>query len=416
MYRPAQGVRMLVGGLAAAALLAAGCSSSSKSSSTTGSASGKATATTAAKPTGEPIKIGYLNNEGGATFSVPELRIGAQVAADYVNNTLGGVNGRPIQLVPCADDGSPEKSIDCANKLIEAKVVAVLEGTDLGADAVLPILKPANIPLVGHVQFGNAQMVDDNSYFFGSAALAYGGAALKYYADQGIKSVEWFMPDQAAMHAFTDAVLTPTAAKLGLKYKSIYYDPTAPNFSVLATTAVTDKAQASGSIVGTDGACASFIGALRDAGYQGRILAASCSGLFGSIGDKAVGVDTDSDHWNPSDVESAPIAKQQELQLYTQQMTAAKHSDLVRGNAVIGFADVMNLSRILTTVQSPVDGTAVTKAIRGTRDFDSFLGPKITCDHSLIPGNSACAAGLLFFRVQKDGSVKAQTPDFVVAG
>jgi len=30
-----------------------------------------------------------------------------------------------------------------------------------------------------------------------------------------------------------------------------------------------------------------------------------------------------------------------------------------------------------------------------------------------MPGNSACHAGLLFFEVQNDGSIKALTHDFV---
>src|SRR5207249_7605312 len=161
-----------------------------------------------------------INNEGGAAFSVPEMRVGSEVAVDHVNTKLGGVNGRPLQVVRCASDGSPEKSIDCANKMVEAKVVLVHEGTDLGADAVLPILTAAKIPLVGHVQFGPKQMADENSYFLGAAAVAYGGAALKFYADPGLKSVEGFLPDQPSSHAFTDGVLTPTAAKLGMKYKT----------------------------------------------------------------------------------------------------------------------------------------------------------------------------------------------------
>jgi len=94
-------------------------------------------------------------------------------------------------------------------------------------------------------------------------------------------------------------------------------------------------------------------------------------------------------------------------------MKAAGHEDLMQGNAVITFADTVNLARILSTVQGTIDGPAVSSALRGVKGLDSFLGPKITCDHTVIPGNSACAAGLLFYKVQKDGSVKALTTDFV---
>lgn len=139
------------------ALVAAGCSddgseSDGSSSPTTAATTDETTATTAAgnPATGDPIVIGFINNEGGA-FSVPELRVGSEVAETYINEQLGGVNGRPIEVDRCATDGTPESAIDCVNGFIERGVVAVIEGTDLGADAVLPLLTDAGIPMLGHV-------------------------------------------------------------------------------------------------------------------------------------------------------------------------------------------------------------------------------------------------------------------------
>jgi hypothetical protein len=55
----------------------------------------------------------------------------------------------------------------------------------------------------------------------------------------------------------------------------------------------------------------------------------------------------------------------------------------------------------------------VAGALRATTDFDSYAGPTISCDRSVIPGNSACSTDLLFFQVQDDGSVEAVTDDYV---
>jgi branched-chain amino acid transport system substrate-binding protein len=394
----------------AAAVAVAGCASESAKSKP--ESAPQAAAPAGKKATGEPIKIGFINNEGGA-FSVPEMRVGSEVAVDYVNTITGGVNGRPLEVIRCNSDGSPEKSIDCANKLVEAKVALVHQGTDLGSDAVLPILKDAKIPLVGHVQFGPAQMTDPNSYFFGAAALAYGSVSLKFYADQGGKSIAWLLPDVPSSHAFSDGVLTPTAAKLGLKYKTVYYDAAAPNWSVLATTIASDKPDVSGTIAASDGQCVAMIGALRDAGYQGKILAASCSGLHKALGAKAVGVEVDADHWNQNDPASAPADKQQEIALFVDAMKRAGQDKLVEGNAVITFADTINLVKVLSTVNGPIDGPAVAAALKATKGVDSFLGPKLTCDKTAVPGNSACHSGLLYYRIQQDGSLKAVTPNFL---
>ena len=177
---------------------AVACSDDDTTTSGSGSNLGDTTATSAGtQATGEPIPVGFVNSEGGA-FSVPELRVGNEVAEDYINTRLGGVAGRPLAVARCATDGSPESSIDCANQFVEAGVVAVVEGTDLGGDAMLPILADAGIPLVGHVQFGPARMFDDNSTYFGAAALAYGAAALQFYADEG-RDVGHLVPARRAL-------------------------------------------------------------------------------------------------------------------------------------------------------------------------------------------------------------------------
>ncbi len=85
---------------------------------------------------------------------------------------------------------------------------------------------------------------------------------------------------------------------------------------MLAATAVADQPDVSGAIAATDGQCADLVSALRDAGYQGSILAGSCLSLYRDIGDKAVGVDIDLDHWNPGDSTRRPAVKQAELAAY----------------------------------------------------------------------------------------------------
>ena len=405
--------RILAVALLAVLGAAVACSDDDTTSSGSSSDLGDTTATSAGtEATGEPIAVGFVNSEGGA-FSVPELRVGNEVAEDYINSHLAGVKGRPLQVTRCATDGSPEASIDCANEFVEAGVVAVVEGTDLGGDAMLPLLTDAGIPLVGHVQFGPARMFDENATYFGAAALAYGAAALQFYADEGAESVTWFLPDEPTSHAFTDASLEPTSEQLGIDYTTVYYDAASPNWAVLAATAVSENPDVSGSIAATDAQCAEMIGALRDAGYQGRILAASCVGLHDALGADAVGVDTDADHWNPGDLDSALPAKQAELEEYGAVMRDAGQEDLIPGNAIISFADLINLTRIMATIEGPVDGASVAGALGATTGFDSYAGPTISCDGTVLPGNSACTTDLLFFQVQDDGSVAAVTDDYV---
>ena len=105
-------------------------------------AAGYSGAAPAAKQT--PIKIGYVNDESGP-FAVPFVTIGTKVAEKYVNDRGGvGKSKLPIKVVYCAADGSPEKSIDCANKFVTAKVSAVLQGQVLATTAL-----PENPDVIG---------------------------------------------------------------------------------------------------------------------------------------------------------------------------------------------------------------------------------------------------------------------------
>jgi ABC-type branched-subunit amino acid transport system substrate-binding protein len=360
---------------------------------------------------GEPIRIGFANNESGP-LAAPDMATGARVAVDHLN-AGGGIDGRPIEIVGCASDGTTERSEACARMFVARDVAVVVQGVDLGADAALPVLAAAKIPFVGHVQFGPAQMTDPNSYFFGAASLAYGAAALKYYADQELKTVSWLLPEAPSSHAFTDGVLLPAAAKLGLTYESIYYDTRAPDWDALARTVADRAPDVGGSIVATEEQCASMVRALHGIGFGGRVLAASCSGLHKALGGQALGVDLAFDTWNVTDPLSAPPTNQAEITIYLDAMQAAGHSDPL-SVAAISFADVMTLSRVFALVDGSVDARTVSVALAGVKNLDSFLGPAITCDRSWH-ANSACSTALLFYRFQPNGALKAQIPDYIEA-
>ena len=56
-----------------------------------------------------PVYIGYINQQGGPTSIGLLATAGAQMAVNYANAELGGVDGHPIQLVTCfpTDPGMP---------------------------------------------------------------------------------------------------------------------------------------------------------------------------------------------------------------------------------------------------------------------------------------------------------------------
>ncbi|MFM8856511.1 MAG: hypothetical protein ACKOI2_04780 [Actinomycetota bacterium] len=78
---------------------------------------------------GDPIVIGYVNQEGG-TPAFPEATIGAEAAVWFANKFLGGVGGRPIELLTCTvtkeEDGQKCAQEMLANDAVQVVVVGAM--------------------------------------------------------------------------------------------------------------------------------------------------------------------------------------------------------------------------------------------------------------------------------------------------
>ena len=63
---------------------------------------------TSADPNEPPVTVGFHNLEGGS-ISLPEIREGFLSGVNYVNEELGGINGRPLEAVTCNLDVTPSR-------------------------------------------------------------------------------------------------------------------------------------------------------------------------------------------------------------------------------------------------------------------------------------------------------------------
>ena len=166
----------------AATILAAGCSSSSSSSTAaapTTAAAGTAAGTSAPASPGTggqgtqsvtnyltytggksgpadkslpPVYIGFVNQQGGPTAVGLLATAGAQMAVNYANAELGGVQGHPIQLVTCFIASAEEEGTTCAQKFLANKKINVvnLGGVAIGVQSFYSTLHGA-IPVIDGV-------------------------------------------------------------------------------------------------------------------------------------------------------------------------------------------------------------------------------------------------------------------------
>jgi branched-chain amino acid transport system substrate-binding protein len=407
--------------LAVAGALIAGCGSDADDQSAT---SPGATSTSSAtpdgyatspgpRPSGEPVRVGFVNQDAGVA-ALPEGRTGALAALRYVNEHLGGVGGRPLELVHCELDSTVEKGVDCANRLAEDRVVAVLQGFDtVSGDAMLPILESAGIPLAGAFSSTPRVTVSPSFTAFGPPNEAYVIGLMKWYGENDVRSATVLLPDMPAMRLLERTTLRPAAERYGVAVRTVWFNPASPDWTVLATTAMQGSPEAIALPAGIDGYCTGLIDALKSAGYEGRIFAAGCSEYRRELGGRAEGVESYANLWQPTDMDSPPAAKRAELEDYAAAMRAGGHEELIPSRALDPFAATVDLARVIGAIDGDVDARSVRTALAQTRDFDAFLGPRISCDRSVWPGRSSCSDSLLVYTTDTDGNARVVSDGWV---
>lgn len=142
--------------------------------------------------TANEIVLGAFVAQSGALAGVgiPVVR-GASAYYNYVNDVLGGVNGRKIRFITCDDAFDPTKTVACVKKLVEEdKVFAIVNslGTVPHA-AVMEYLIKNNVPVVSpHANYTPFSKPVKNNYFAIQPNNEIFGTALARYATQRFKA------------------------------------------------------------------------------------------------------------------------------------------------------------------------------------------------------------------------------------
>ncbi|MCX5043808.1 ABC transporter substrate-binding protein [Aldersonia sp. NBC_00410] len=391
----------ILAALAASAMLvlAAGCSSDDDSGSSDTSSAAQASGT---KATGTPVKIGLFDPSAGPITN-PGVAVGADAAVDYINNTLGGLNGQPIELVPCAVDGtSPESTIGCANQFVQGGVVATVDGYNTTSSAALPILQSAGIPMIGQIPFDSVTGArPDNRVYFAAPQASFLIGALQSFQAQGKKSVTLVVADLPATHQTVDAILGPVGQQMGITVTGQYYAPANPNFTAVASAIKNTNPDVGGLMASPDEAtCTKLAQSLDSVGYEGTKFMAACTDFIETLGAKAAGAEMYSPIWLPQAKDSAPQLAQEQLDLATGYIEDA--GDTADFYTYSTFGTFVNIANALNTAKSELTGPAILATLKGLTDFQSFLGPVVSCNKPTSPN---CTTQMLMYEVGDDQTI-----------
>jgi branched-chain amino acid transport system substrate-binding protein len=417
--------------IAAIALAAAGCSSSSSGGSTAASSStatgaatsaassaatGSATAAASSvfgtphKATGTPYVFGMINDETGAV-TFPEARQGSIAAVDYVNNYLDGINGHPIQIDSCIGDGTPATAARCANQLVADHPIAILGAADVGAPASIPIYAHANLAYLGGIPFTPVPETAANSIQFWSVSVGDNAAAAVYAGKKlGVTSVAIIYFSNAQGESILPQI-TPTLKAAGVtKVTDVPLSPTSPDPSPQA--ALVEGSGAQLAYVDVPNGCGNVLKALKSVGYTGKIMGIDPCGAPPVI-TAAAGGANGMYIASPFELQSGTSSQAQLFMAAMKQYAAP--GTLVDSISTAGFATVMNVQQVLSTISGTPTTTSILAAFK-TGTHQNFLSHPYTCNGQALKGATAiCNDNYLMNQIENGALTQPSSTDWTTS-
>ena len=364
------------------------------------------TTTAAIDRTGEVIRIGYVNNEGG-NISLPELRIGGEVAIDVINRE-GGIHGAVIEPVVCKSDGTPESAINCAIKLIEEDVVMAYMGVELSSEAALGLWLDAGIPYVSSHSWGPTERNNPGAFLLHVATGAFAVGPAKTFKELGIDHIAVVIQDASTALDFMDNIIAPVLEHHGIEMSRVVVDIAAPDWT--AAIAAAQSAGVEGMMGQLDEfGCIGMVGSAAASGFDKPIFAGSCTLYIDVLGPAALGTYTQGDQWVPWVAEFAPPDIQERLAEYAEEMTAAGHERLVEGFAVAPYGAWREIEFILETIEGPITPESITDAFAHSGETPGWFGPNLRCGQAPWPPESShCMSHIMVWQVveAEDGTLR----------
>lgn len=373
--------RMVPGAVALVAALAlSACGSDTGADASSGSAAPEN------KATGTPLPIGFINQENTPAGSFPEVREGAEAAVDYINNDLGGVRGRPLELVPCVTDASPASGANCARQLLDQDVPLVAGGEDFATSGSIPVLEKAKVPYVGGIPILPPELTSDASWQFTGGSVGAFPAQAAYIAEE-------LKADKVGIIYTANPAGEAAATTFG---KNVLNELGVQDVTLVGAAA--DAADFTGPVAQVTEGDPDAVMVLFAAQGCSRIMAAKQSigvtaKMFypGSCADESVieggGAGAEGAYFN-----SEPLlftSDDPEVKTWRDQMDTYSPETTLSAYSQGGFQTIMNIQAMLKKIEGEITPKAVIQALSSAQDEPNFMAHPYTCDRKQVPGAPA---------------------------
>ena len=362
--------------------------------------------------TGEPLVIGMVNQESSVAGAYPELSQATQAAVDFVNENLDGVDGRPIRLEICNTGFSTEESAGCGQRLVEAKVPAVLGGIDVFGSSI-QTLSDNGVPYVGGIPISEQSVTSETSYQWSGGSWGATVAFVEHAAKKGkAKKVSIVYGDFGSISSSAEAARSVLEG-YDVQVQMVPFPILATDLSPALSAAAASDPDAV-FVLATDTGCKASFDGLQALGLDAaKYFVGSCAAptIIDSVGTE----ETDGAIFN---VEGPILGDDADADgtLYASVIDQYGEPGLDPvGAGTVTFRSFMNLYAILRGIDGAITPASITKALRATVDEPSFMGHPYTCDRNQFDGLPAMCSPQQILAQMKDKQL-AQITDWIDVG
>ncbi|MCU0310303.1 MAG: ABC transporter substrate-binding protein [Acidimicrobiales bacterium] len=349
------------------------------------------------KATGEPIRLGMINQENTPAGSYPELSLAVQAGIEFINEQMGGVDGRPLVLDVCNTEFSAEGSTSCAQTFVEEEVPAVLGGIDVFGNGI-ETLAQNGIPFVGGIPISAQSFTSPNSFQWSGGSQSAGVAFGWYAAEElGAKKVSIVYQDFGSITDSAEAA-RKVLGDAGAEVQMVPYPVLATDLNPALTAAASSSPDAMIVFAADSGCKAGFDGVASLGITAATFYVGACAAP--AIVDQVSVDNTDGVYFNVDGPLSGDSAMP-DGELYEGVVTAYGDGLDPVGAGTVSFRSLMNLYAILSQLGGDITPGAITAALQATDGAPNFGGHPYTCDGEQFDGLPAlCSPQQILARMQ----------------
>lgn len=351
---------------------------------------------------GDPVKVGYISDGQSAAIDNTDELLTAEATVEYANEYLGGLAGRPIDLVTCETKQDAALATDCANQMLEEDVVAVLFNVSGQSTSIAKPLQDANMPLFA----GQAADIatDAESTFVLSNGLASFAHPATVARDNGFTKEATIVIDVPGASGPAKSLGVAVLANAGVPAAEVV--AIAPGTADMGpqVQAALGNGPELVHIIGDAGFCTTALQALEAAGYDGTITAISqciADSTIESIGDYLEGIL----------VSYTATIDPEDPDYQTFVAVVDKYADdpdriSLTSNPVGAFAVVTNFVRLMADATGDITQESVISTAKSTGPVPMSMGAGLTfkCDGTAVAILPAvCTAGFVEATLDADG-------------